>query len=141
LAPELLAFDASSDSDPKRTSHTDVYAFGCLALEIYTLRPPFHQIRNDWAVVVAVTSNKRPGRPTREECFGVEMPDAMWYWITRCWARETEAGDAQRPYMENMPHDLAELLPVELRVKKGYPEEIRWPWGFHAKPEASYLAH
>ncbi|EIN04973.1 kinase-like protein, partial [Punctularia strigosozonata HHB-11173 SS5] len=47
-APELF------ESDFKRTFSTDMYSFGCLCLEIITLKPPFYEIPRDCSVIACL---------------------------------------------------------------------------------------
>ncbi|KAJ7202665.1 kinase-like domain-containing protein, partial [Mycena pura] len=83
MAPELI--------DPEkfgqrflRTPATDVYAFGCVCLELYTRQPPFADFR-ETAVIVKVSDGVRPKRPTCDPT----MSDALWGLVNDCWAQQS----------------------------------------------------
>ncbi|KAJ7145858.1 kinase-like domain-containing protein [Mycena epipterygia] len=64
MAPELI--------DPERFGHrfartpaTDIYAFGCVCLELYTGRPPFADL-SETATLLKVINGDRPVRPSGE---------------------------------------------------------------------------
>ncbi|KAJ7269932.1 kinase-like domain-containing protein [Mycena rebaudengoi] len=83
MAPELI--------DPEkfgqrflRTSATDVYAFGCVCLELYTGQPPFADFR-ETAVIVKVSDGVRPERPTGHPT----ISDALWGLMNDCWAQQS----------------------------------------------------
>lgn len=98
MAPELLnAGDAF-----QRTPESDVYAFGCVVLEVspvfhpyraqqlthaqlYTQADPFADVQVDPLVVVKVNAGERPARPSCARCHGREMPDALWEVVQMCW--------------------------------------------------------
>ncbi|KAJ7845614.1 hypothetical protein B0H14DRAFT_2358003, partial [Mycena olivaceomarginata] len=48
----------------KRTKASDVYAFACLCIEIYTGEPPFWSFWPDIAAVLQVLAQQRPPRPS-----------------------------------------------------------------------------
>jgi len=80
MAPELHQLT----SETRRTRASDVYAFACVGLELYSGRPPFSDLRPDIAVVLGVLEGKRPNRPSG-------LPDWMWRLITSCWSQEATA--------------------------------------------------
>lgn len=65
---------------------TDVYAFGCLAVEMYTNDVPFREITdiNPRAVIEKVMQGGRPGRPGDVKG-DAKMSDGLWTLIQRCW--------------------------------------------------------
>ncbi|KAF8178967.1 kinase-like domain-containing protein, partial [Mycena galopus ATCC 62051] len=78
-APELF-----QDESPTRNHYgSDIYAFGC----ILTGKFPFHELKNDMAVMMAVARGRRPARP--ESSSGITTPDSLWELVENCW--ETEA--------------------------------------------------
>ncbi|KAF7299977.1 Kinase-like protein [Mycena kentingensis (nom. inval.)] len=88
MAPELI--------DPDRfglrflrTGATDVYAFACVALELYTQRPPFTGI-SETAAMLRIIEGQRPARPEPA------MSDALWDLVEDCWAHSP----GKRPGMQ-----------------------------------------
>ncbi|KAJ7617184.1 kinase-like domain-containing protein [Roridomyces roridus] len=90
MAPEV--FQPPEDYDLETTarrSPSDVYAFGCVCLELHTGLPPFHgTIVNNNTVILRVMLGSRPSRPP-----GNLISDQLWETMTRCWSAEI----AQRP--------------------------------------------
>ncbi|KAJ6582047.1 kinase-like domain-containing protein, partial [Mycena capillaripes] len=87
MAPELFGSDSARPS-----FDSDVYAFACLALEMYTGRVPFFGCK-DIVVPGNVMAGKRPPRPSSPV-----VPDHLWDLIEVCWSQEPIA----RPSMENV---------------------------------------
>ncbi|KAJ7360843.1 kinase-like domain-containing protein, partial [Mycena albidolilacea] len=80
MAPELI--------DPGhfglkfvRTPATDVYAFGCVYLELYTRQRPFATL-SETATLLRVINGDRPGRP-----WGTMLSNALWELVNECWAQ------------------------------------------------------
>ncbi|EIN11550.1 kinase-like protein [Punctularia strigosozonata HHB-11173 SS5] len=89
MAPELH-FPEQFMLTFRRTTSSDMYAFGFVCLEVFSGHVPFHWIRQDSNIVLRVVQGERPPRPTRDECHGREMPDDMWNLITSCWEHYPE---------------------------------------------------
>ncbi|KAJ7760919.1 kinase-like domain-containing protein [Mycena metata] len=87
MAPELLVDELQ---EFKRTKASDVYAFACLCIEIYTGEPPFPNIQVDVAVIFQVRVQKRPLRPSGSGLLGGAraMSDGLWAIVEACWAHE-----------------------------------------------------
>ncbi|KAL0565750.1 Rho guanine nucleotide exchange factor [Marasmius crinis-equi] len=84
LAPEIL----SAEAGPSKKS--DMYAFGCVCYEIFTIRQPFYELPNEMAVAVQVLVNKRrPSRP--KETDSSELSSEMWSIMERCWDSDPES--------------------------------------------------
>ncbi|KAJ6502738.1 kinase-like domain-containing protein [Mycena vitilis] len=79
LAPELITPEQFGCRFV-RTRATDVYAFGCVCLELETGAPPFSDVQ-DVPAMFKVLAGERPERPD-------SMSDAMWYIITAAWAED-----------------------------------------------------
>ncbi|KAJ6524434.1 kinase-like domain-containing protein, partial [Mycena vulgaris] len=83
---------------------SDVYAFACLCIEIYTGEQPFWSIQQEMAVAIRVLDQKRPPRPlssgppdgTRA------MSDRLWATVEACW----EHKPSDRPDM----YEVSELV-------------------------------
>ncbi|KAJ6616926.1 kinase-like domain-containing protein [Mycena sp. CBHHK59/15] len=97
MAPELLNYQLEF----KRTKASDVYAFACLCVEIYTGEKPFWNFIQDMAVVLQILDQKRPPRPsslgppdgTRA------MSDGLWAIVEACWAHKA----SDRADMDKVP--------------------------------------
>ncbi|KAK7031184.1 hypothetical protein VNI00_013600 [Paramarasmius palmivorus] len=99
-APELHS------SEPASTK-SDVYSCGCLFYEIITGLPPFHELKRDPAIVVAVLHGKRPSKPENNR-----FPDDWWSLVNSCW----EADRDMRPTAEDILQRLSlarNVLPAE----------------------------
>lgn len=67
---------------------------------------PFHSIPQDFSVVLAVKSGKRPPKPS-----GVWIGNTLWDLIERCWRQQRE----QRPSAKETVEELQVLSNVALR--------------------------
>ncbi|KAJ7238886.1 kinase-like domain-containing protein [Mycena rebaudengoi] len=81
-APELIDPDRFGIQF-RRTTASDVYAFACMCLELYTGRPPFADIR-EGAVVLKSVQGYRPTRPSTTP----PMSDALWNYLDAWWAED-----------------------------------------------------
>ncbi|KAJ7130862.1 kinase-like domain-containing protein, partial [Mycena filopes] len=85
-APELLRPMGPGPSKKQFTS--DVYAFACVCYEILTGNVPFHEERNDMAVMFRVLDGARPPRPA--SCTGTQQLDSLWELLQSCWEAKPE---------------------------------------------------
>lgn len=46
---------------------------------------PFHELRNDGAIVMALFKGKRPTRPSAEISDANGLSDSMWALMEKCW--------------------------------------------------------
>jgi len=101
MAPELHVPERFGLARSCLTPETDVYAFGCVCLEVssfllagpsrlliipsqlYTGRPPFANVLVDSAVMFQVVHGGRPERPTGDG----EMIDQLWRMVEMCWSQ------------------------------------------------------
>ncbi|KAK1219883.1 hypothetical protein PQX77_017363 [Marasmius sp. AFHP31] len=90
MAPELF-FGANSS----RTFASDMYAFGCLCVELYTGRPPFAEVAHDLHVLTKVYGGERPSRPPR-------MSEDLWLLVNECWNRQNEERPSAREVCRNL---------------------------------------
>ncbi|KAJ3575286.1 hypothetical protein NP233_g1203 [Leucocoprinus birnbaumii] len=76
MSPEII-FGEPSPALPSTSS--DIWAFGMTILQIYSKSIPFENIRNDTAVIYALSKGNLPARPE-----GID--DALWALLNDCWA-------------------------------------------------------
>ncbi|KAJ7938169.1 kinase-like domain-containing protein [Mycena leptocephala] len=80
FAPELIAPTFFGCERFVRTPASDVYAFACVCLELYTGSPPFSDVSPDVAAMLKVVAGERPARPEA-------MSDPLWELVTAAWAQ------------------------------------------------------
>ncbi|KAJ6512709.1 hypothetical protein C8R45DRAFT_801995, partial [Mycena sanguinolenta] len=75
--------------DPRKIHYgSDIYAFACVCYDILTEQVPFHELRNDMAVMMKVSGGYHPPRPTSPS--GISIPDNLWKLMERCWEGEAK---------------------------------------------------
>ncbi|KZT30904.1 kinase-like protein [Neolentinus lepideus HHB14362 ss-1] len=86
MPPEALAYMLGhTRSLPIRNPSGDVYSFACVCLEIYTGKPPWSDLKNEFAVIYEVVSGRRPAGPA-------EVPSKIWApLIQSCWHQDPTA--------------------------------------------------
>ncbi|KAF8324802.1 kinase-like domain-containing protein [Amanita rubescens] len=84
----------------RKTSQTDVYAFGCLYYEIYFGIAPFSDL-GEYQIIKRVTDGERPWRLETPR-----MGDVTWDLIQNCWAPNPSA----RPNMEDVVVEMTSIL-------------------------------
>ncbi|KAF8218242.1 kinase-like domain-containing protein [Mycena galopus ATCC 62051] len=65
MAPELLNPESCGLKDFERTVASDIYAFGCVCVELYAGKPPFSEFPSDGTVLLCVISGGRPEYPSK----------------------------------------------------------------------------
>ncbi|KAJ7227928.1 kinase-like domain-containing protein, partial [Mycena rebaudengoi] len=84
MAPETLDPAACDLGHFARTPASDLYAFGCVCLELHTGSPPFHDLYSlDPPVMFQVLLGSRPNRPGGEH----SISDTIWNIMQKCWAQ------------------------------------------------------
>ncbi|KAG6331234.1 hypothetical protein ID866_7856 [Astraeus odoratus] len=76
LAPEVIDYHNG-------TPAADVWAFGMTALELFTRRVPYADVRMAIAIIVSITRGP-PERPS-DEVAHYRMTDEWWALLRRCW--------------------------------------------------------
>ncbi|KAJ7936978.1 kinase-like domain-containing protein [Mycena leptocephala] len=94
MAPELLDYQLEF----KRTKASDVYAFACLCIEIYTGEQPLQSIHQDITVVREILKQMRPLRPSGPPDGTRAMSDRLWATVEACWAHKP----SDRPDMDKV---------------------------------------
>jgi hypothetical protein len=93
MAPELHDPEAFDLKQLRRTDASDIYAFACVGLEIYTAREPFCDIARDTMVILKVMQGGRPARPVEQT-----LSDDLWTLIQLCWQQQP----SDRPKIEDV---------------------------------------
>ncbi|KAG6807779.1 hypothetical protein H0H92_006423 [Tricholoma furcatifolium] len=104
-APEIFKEESFN------TKETDVYAFGCLAYEAFTGKPPFAKFTAH-LIISKVMHGHRPKRPPNSSsswnAWG--LTEHIWMLIQRCW----EETAARRPMIDAVIHRLEQALPEDI---------------------------
>ncbi|KAJ6534228.1 kinase-like domain-containing protein [Mycena capillaripes] len=79
MAPETLDPVTWGVQDRPCTTASDMYAFACVCLELYTGNAPFREL-GESAVILQVVQGGRPKRPV-----GI-IPDPVWDIMEKCWS-------------------------------------------------------
>ncbi|KAG6917754.1 hypothetical protein DXG01_001292 [Tephrocybe rancida] len=87
-APEL--FDIERDEIVRNTKASDVYAFSCVAYEIFTGNLPFFEQGRDTATMVKVQSGEHPSRPDPSSLAWSHwgLTEAIWSLMQSCWNQD-----------------------------------------------------
>ncbi|KAJ7111283.1 kinase-like domain-containing protein, partial [Mycena epipterygia] len=86
-----------------RTPASDVYAYGCVCLELYSGRPPFSEFK-DPGVILRVMRGERPQRPGGSA--------ELWHLVTAAWAAVSNS----RPTI----HVIVLMFPGRFNTHNGY---------------------
>ena len=103
-APELFEVPDTDDTFPPPKPESDIYSFGCImyqvcptayiyaacklfsiACQVLSGHQPYHDIRSDHQVVVAILRGLKPKRPTIHR-----IEDCHWDSIQQCWLGVSE---------------------------------------------------
>ncbi|TCD64008.1 hypothetical protein EIP91_004676 [Steccherinum ochraceum] len=82
LSPELIHPELFGLSSDRPTYSSDVFALGCVCVEICTSQAPYAGI-SDHQVIARVPYGLRPARPNFPD--NTDLPDALWSTIMLCW--------------------------------------------------------
>jgi len=94
------------ETELQNTKATDIYAFGSVCYEMFSGNLPFHDVRHDFQIMMAVQSGKRPLRPSHELSRNRGLNDDIWYLIGACWNQKP----SQRPTSDQIL-ELLKALP------------------------------
>ncbi|CAL1715566.1 unnamed protein product [Somion occarium] len=87
-APELLAPAFEDDltlKRPRPTAQSDIFAFACVVVEVFTSKNPYSNIPSDYTVAHKIVQGIRPLRPDTTTSEQVAVPDDLWLLAERCW--------------------------------------------------------
>ena len=93
LAPEIIV--PKREGTGTESKAADVFAFGMVAVEVFTGNVPFGEMRNEQCIH-RISRGGRPERPDRHQVVGLQ--DEMWTAIKSCWERNPK----KRPTIEEV---------------------------------------
>ncbi|KAJ7233312.1 kinase-like domain-containing protein [Mycena rebaudengoi] len=120
MAPELLAPDRFGHLEFSRTPASDIYAFGCVCLELYTGRPPFADI-SETAAMLKVIDGERPPKPSCDP----PILEALWQYVDKYWTENSAMRPATDVVVQQMRLNYGDFQAQHLRVQ---------PPNFHPRP-------
>lgn len=98
LAPELLNGDGSL------STHSDVWSYGMVLLEIMTGLQPYSGMAHDTTVVHELANGSPPSRPEGKTSDS-GVTDDLWKLMQSCWAKRADS----RPSMTIVRGNLAKI--------------------------------
>ncbi|KAG6831470.1 hypothetical protein H0H92_010379 [Tricholoma furcatifolium] len=112
-APEL--FNPEGEEDIINTYESDIYAWACVAYEIFAGQLPFAHLSRDPTVMNKVMAGERPTRPVElSPSWGVwGLNETIWAFMEACWS----SNPAERPTMDAVIECLATSLPRDVSKK------------------------
>ncbi|KAG1725483.1 kinase-like domain-containing protein [Suillus paluster] len=88
-AAELFQVPEEAAASP--SIKCDIYSFGSIALQVLTCKVPYHDVKNNLAVIAQVITGKKPEPPVESQ-----IASMHWEFIQQCWlppARRPSVGD------------------------------------------------
>ncbi|KAJ3732802.1 kinase-like domain-containing protein [Lentinula guzmanii] len=121
MAPELL-YPMPGIECYKRTTASDMYAYGCLCIEVYTGQVPFADVRSEIMVLEKVLNDEHPGRPSGPNT----MTDELWNLINACWKHDRASRPKSGLVVDHLKHILRRSAtdPVALSPMEPIPPPI-----------------
>ncbi|KAG9091527.1 hypothetical protein FRC06_000526, partial [Ceratobasidium sp. 370] len=94
------------DTKAKPTIFSDMWAFGCLALEILSQLQPYHHIENEFLVPAAIRNGAIPSvKPEYPNAAGC-LNDVLWSAVKKCWYTDPSF----RPSSNSLLNSIFDLL-------------------------------
>ncbi|KAH7924089.1 kinase-like protein [Leucogyrophana mollusca] len=102
-APELYQILESEDTPPNLpTTQSDIYSFSSVMFQVLSGSIPYHNLRENAQVLVAIISGSTPRRPRN-----LDIDHLQWSFIQRCWSTP-----ARRPLIS----DILEFVRLQLAL-------------------------
>ncbi|KDQ13931.1 hypothetical protein BOTBODRAFT_95578, partial [Botryobasidium botryosum FD-172 SS1] len=76
---------AETKEEARRTTASDVFAFGRVMLELFTMKLPFFYVPYNQGVARRVEAGEFPDRPYDDMTVARGLDDIMWGLMTECW--------------------------------------------------------
>ncbi|KDQ10171.1 hypothetical protein BOTBODRAFT_499007 [Botryobasidium botryosum FD-172 SS1] len=108
-APEIMK--ATTDEQAKRTTKSDMFAFGRVITEVYTQDVPFAYQSGTLVIVNWVMSGELPTRPTDAGTIARGLDDRMWGLVKDCCRK--------RPFLRLTAKDAVRRLQAALEIRDG----------------------
>ncbi|CUA73606.1 putative serine/threonine-protein kinase DDB_G0267514 [Dictyostelium discoideum] [Rhizoctonia solani] len=103
MAPELHHHLNPKTKFPgQRTTHSDVYAFACTALEIWTSAAPFAGHPDASVVLEVANKGRHPPRPQNTAFISKSKSDQVWGLLQACWNVNPGVRPSIRKVLENL---------------------------------------
>ncbi|EJD00475.1 kinase-like protein [Fomitiporia mediterranea MF3/22] len=92
-APELIIASQFGEDLSKVTTKSDVYAFSCVCLEIFSGKVPFAELRDGTVILEVAVRNRRPAWPGPAAA-AKGLTSDVWFIMHLCWKTQpTERPD------------------------------------------------
>ncbi|KAG9104384.1 hypothetical protein FRC07_009809 [Ceratobasidium sp. 392] len=101
MSPELF-----TDPKSKPTLFSDIWAYGCVALEILSQLRPYHVITNEHRVTLAIKSGRTPSTKSEYPYAASCLTDTLWNIIKKCW----HPHQSSRPTSTSLLHAIDNLI-------------------------------
>ncbi|KAJ6624641.1 kinase-like domain-containing protein [Mycena sp. CBHHK59/15] len=88
FAPELIFPTQFGFEKFARSYATDIYAYGCVCLELHTRKPPFSDVQENLEAMMKVIKGERPARPMADDSL---ILNDWWELLTKAWAQDARA--------------------------------------------------
>ncbi|TDL20548.1 kinase-like protein [Rickenella mellea] len=105
-APELLMACRFEGESGGITVKSDVYAFACVCLEVFTGEVPFSNLRDGAVIMAVAVRDERPPRPP-EPATTRGLDDSYWSLMESCWVTQP----AERRSMDTVMVTLEQIQP------------------------------
>ncbi|KAF9222420.1 kinase-like protein [Gyrodon lividus] len=120
-APEQISHNP--EETLQRTTKSDVYSFGNIALQVFSGKQPWSEVR-DVPVILLLAQGKKPGRPQFSP-----IDDHHWEFIQSCWSKVPERPSAREIVSvlqhfltsRSSPQPLGDLLDLSVQLTDWQP--------------------
>ncbi|KAG6905269.1 hypothetical protein DXG01_003773, partial [Tephrocybe rancida] len=112
-APEL--FNPETEEAVHVTEESDIYAFGCVAYEIFAGEVPFAELTQETTIIYEVLRDERPSRPPATS-LSWGLTEGVWSSMKDCWSGDP----AKRPAIDKVIEELQKALPPSVERNVGH---------------------
>ncbi|KAG6917279.1 hypothetical protein DXG01_003227 [Tephrocybe rancida] len=124
-APEL--FDPEGEEEKRNSEASDMYAWACVAYEIFAGHMPFARLTREATIMNRVSSGERPERPPiPSDSWSVwGLTEDIWSIMEACWSAEPEARPSAQLVIDRVAPVLSPALQEGARDSSLSPGEFR----------------